>query len=751
MSRPHPRVAILHRPLSVHFELCLAATAFFLWCLAASFGAKIGISLQEFRLVVDSAGWQPQWPVLPWVLAVGGLVWAYSRHRWGRLAPDQTLWLGQRLRQLTLLTGALLLLRLGTLWSSLTGLFPYLTLLWSPHATWALSAAFLLFPQAGIVPVVSTRRLALGLFLASGLTFSLWALYFCQMTMLHGDEAHYLRVTQSLLRDGDMDLSNNLGPDQVAEYHVLDFQPHRAPGSPPGKIHSVHPIGLSALLAPAYWSGLQWWGNPRLACSLAIAWCSAGVLTLAFLWLMRLGFRPWTALACTLVGGSTTPFFLYTPQLYPEIPALLITLLGLLLLSHWQALAPVHRSWGNQEPYVLAGLEVLLFGLLFLHPRYLPLALFLGAGIGLQVWHSPQRWPLLRLLLPLAGAGLLALVAFNYAYSRDPFGPFLPGNAWDSGALQASTLVFSLPGQWLHSTTGLLNCSPVYLASLLGLVLLASRRDRRAWGALTFYLVTAGVNGLHPDWTFGFCPPARYLLTALPVLLFGLAFFVETHARRLLPLFGLLFALMLSYDSIACAVTLPEQAFGGNHLGVRTLNEFYPFDVHFFSQTTGVVPWADLAFWLLATASMAAGLLPRIRPSGRWAGLLVASLLPLAWGQAGALTTDLNASVSPYLRQLDSAGRIPPGEQIFDGHLQREYQMTTGQATAPVGFGAQAPPNPAGILKSYYAPLIQPGVSAYWLTGLVAQNTPGEVAGHLVVGQRQTVPALSDWGVFHAT
>jgi hypothetical protein len=77
--------------------------------------------------------------------------------------------------------------------------------------------------------------------------------------------------------------------------------------------------------------------------------------------------------------------------------------------------------------------------------------------------------------------------------------------------------------------------------------------------------------------------------------------------------------------------------------------------------------------------------------------------------------------------------------------------MTTGQATAPVGFGAQAPPNPAGILKSYYAPLIQPGVSSYWLTGLVAENAPGEVAGHLVVGQRQTVPALSDWGVFHAT
>ena len=35
--------------------------------------------------------------------------------------------------------------------------------------------------------------------------FSTYALYVCQMVMIHGDEAQYLRVTQSLLRDGDID------------------------------------------------------------------------------------------------------------------------------------------------------------------------------------------------------------------------------------------------------------------------------------------------------------------------------------------------------------------------------------------------------------------------------------------------------------------------------------------------------------------------------------------------------------------
>ncbi|MBI2505481.1 MAG: hypothetical protein HYW07_19895, partial [Candidatus Latescibacteria bacterium] len=628
-------------------------------------------------------------------------------------------------------------------------LFPYLTLLWSPHATWALCAAFLLFPQAGTLSTPSTRTLALILALSSAAVLSLWALYCCQMTMLHGDEAHYLRVTQSLLYDGDMDLANNLGPGQVKEYHVIDFPPHTAPGSPPGKIHSVHPIGLSALLLPAYWTGLQLWDNPRLACSLSMAWGSAGVITLIFLWLMRLGFRTWHALACTLVGATTTPLLLYTTQLYPEIPALLITLLALLLLAHWQQPGPQYRSLGTREPLLLAGLGLLLFCLLFLHPRYLPLALYLGAGIGLQVRHSPQRRQLMRWCIPLGAVGFLSLLAYNYAYSGDLFGPFLPGNAWEGGALKGSTWLISLPGQWLHSTTGLLNSSPIFLASALGLVLMVLKRDPRGGGALTFYLCTAGVNGLHPDWTFGFCPPARFLITALPLLLWGLALFLEQFSSRVMVLFALLFALALSYDGVIRVVAMPEQGFGGNHLSVRSLDEFYSWDIHFFTQTTDPLPWADLCFWALIAAALAAALFPSLERRWRWACLLAAGLLPSIWGQTGALAGRLSTTSSPYLLQLNSSGDIPSVVQFFNRPIQSEYQMTTGHAIKAGGFGAQAP-GPAGVLKAYYAPLIQPGINSYSLSEVYAENAPGQVAGHLIIAQRRTLPAISDWGIFHS-
>ncbi|MBI2505935.1 MAG: hypothetical protein HYW07_22195, partial [Candidatus Latescibacteria bacterium] len=144
----------------------LAGTALFLWFLCGCFQVQIGTSLEVLRLVVESPQWQPQWPVLPWLLGVGGLVLVYVRCRRG-LSPGQTHREGQRLRQLSLLTGALLLLRLGSLGTPFTTLFPYLTLLWSPHATWALCAAFLLFPQAGTLSTPSTRTLALILALSS--------------------------------------------------------------------------------------------------------------------------------------------------------------------------------------------------------------------------------------------------------------------------------------------------------------------------------------------------------------------------------------------------------------------------------------------------------------------------------------------------------------------------------------------------------------------------------------------------------
>ena len=217
--------------------------------------------------------------------------------------------------------------------------------------------------------------------------YLLYALYFCQVTMLHGDEGQYLRVTQSLFHDGDMDLADNLEAGYTKEFHVREFGLQKAPASPDGKVHSVHPIGLSAALVPAYWWGLERWENPRLASSLFMALLASFCVPLVSLY---------------RAAGRRAPdghrghgrIHAVFPLLQPALPG---------------DPGPAHRPRRLGGPGPLAGarrrlpllgtvkrlgsMTLLLGCLLFLHPRYAPLALLCGAGVLLQAWHGPRRPP----------------------------------------------------------------------------------------------------------------------------------------------------------------------------------------------------------------------------------------------------------------------------------------------------------------------------------------------------------------------
>jgi hypothetical protein len=52
-------------------------------------------------------------------------------------------------------------------------------------------------------------------------------------------------IAQSLVRDGDVDLSNTLLDDHLEYHQVTTAHPHKAPASPADKIHNTtHPIGI---------------------------------------------------------------------------------------------------------------------------------------------------------------------------------------------------------------------------------------------------------------------------------------------------------------------------------------------------------------------------------------------------------------------------------------------------------------------------------------------------------------------------
>lgn len=729
------------RPFAV--DLGLAAVFFSAWLALYGFAPVVAAAPDELRLSVRTGPYQPQWPPIgPAAIGLAGLVLAGVRHRFS----SNRLEIQERLQRAALLSVTLLTLRLLALYDPLVYIFPFLTILWSPHALWALALVFLGYvhlPSLGTWKPLRTAYVAGVLFAVCLPLYVLYTLYFCQVTMLHSDEGAYLRVTQSLLHDGDMDLANNLGMEHVGEFHVRDFSINKAPASPEGKIHSKHPIGLSIALVPAYWFGLEAWNNPRLSTALFIALSASICIPLLFIFLVRLGAEPWAALLAVVVMSGTGPYFYYSNQIYPEIPAIAIVLATLIALVHWQTPGGAYRSLGRSEIPVLGLLTLLLCCLPFLHPRLVPLGLLCGVPVLLQAWKNQRRWWALSTIGLVVAGGLCALVAFHYAFSNDWLGPLRPGSgAWGKNALDIAMWSISLPGHWLHARMGILNTSPIYFFSLLGLLTLARLRDRRFVVALALYAATAGINGLHNNWLFGFDLPNRFLVSALPVLAVGLAWGLPPLLSRATTSILVTFALVISVESVLHTLILPEGGYKGSNLIGRSINRFYPIHLHYSEPGMQDLPVIDIGFWGL----IALALLFRNRSSGiRVAIIVTIAFAPFLVGRTDKLISRLQSGRSPYMPLLSLANR--QSSYSFDVPLRPIGKNSSG----PEGtIRARQGHTPAGTFN--YSPMYVPmlgvpyrGIYQLRFRGLRVQAPPGQLAGYLAFSRLYTVPAVSSW------
>ena len=67
-----------------------------------------------------------------------------------------------------------------------------------------------------------------------------------------GDEPHYLVITQSLLKDGDLQIENNYAARDYAAYFGGDIRPDYLVRGRDGQIYSIHAPGVSAVVLPTF-------------------------------------------------------------------------------------------------------------------------------------------------------------------------------------------------------------------------------------------------------------------------------------------------------------------------------------------------------------------------------------------------------------------------------------------------------------------------------------------------------------------
>jgi hypothetical protein len=336
---------------------------------------------------------------------------------------------------------------------------------------------------------------------------------------ISGDEPHYLVITQSLLKDGDLQIENNHQRRDYAPYYGGDLAPHYLVPGLNGKIYSIHAPGLPVLVMPGFalfgYRGAEW--------TVMLVAALAGALVWRIGWLIArdtsAAWFTWAAIA-----GATT-FVMQSVTIYPDGPAMAAVAAALLLLVRLsdEASAPV----GDR---LLAAASIGLAALPWLHSRFSVIAAVFDAAI---IWRllrdeaRPMGARIGRLMVFCAAplvCGLWWLGFFQTVYGTpNPAAPYgdtsgPAGTHWQYVPGGFVALIFD--GQF-----GLLTYSPVLIAAVAGWWRPIDRAFRRAGleSLLAVVLYGAAVATYWMWWAGRPAPPARFFAAVLPALAVPLA------------------------------------------------------------------------------------------------------------------------------------------------------------------------------------------------------------------------------------
>jgi hypothetical protein len=357
-------------------------------------------------------------------------------------------------------------------------------------------------PEKVTVPFSRDRpALAAGVITVLLGAFSVWQV---APSVPAGDEPHYLIITQSLLKDGDLRIENNHRQRDYRAYLDGDIPPDFRVRGRNGQIYSIHAPGVSALVAPAFalggYHGVVLFLLILSGITAALAW------HLAFLVTGRTD-AAWFGWASFALSAT---FLFHTFAVYPDGPGSLAVLTGV-----WALLRTEREADGRTEsvtPWFLHGAA--LATLPWMHTRFAVLAAGLAAVIVLRVGRTPNA---------LAKAGALAAAPVVSAFcwigyfvkiygTPDPAAPY--GGEPGSFAFVPD----GLAGLLFDQRFGLLAYAPVLFVAFGGIAVMLARRGWRRHAAellfvvLPYLLVVTYVA----MWWGGSSAPARFFMPVLP-------------------------------------------------------------------------------------------------------------------------------------------------------------------------------------------------------------------------------------------
>ena len=322
-----------------------------------------------------------------------------------------------------------------------------------------------------------------------------------QQVGAEGDEPQYLMVTESLLRDGDLALQRDFQEERYRAFTPRHLDPHFRVRGRHGEIFSLHAVGLSILILPAFAA----FGYPGASLFMALL---AALLAREIRELVNC----WTGQARLSEGvgwivGLSPPLIAYAGLIFTEIPAALAVAI---VLRRAPGIREARRAWSALAVGTLIG------ALPWLNVRYAILSAVLLAFVASQ---RPRRGRVLAVVMPAlvsaAGIALYHHVLYGFWDPRRVYGT--------TREFALSVMPQGLPGLFLDQEFGLLVYAPVFALAPLGIAALWRRSRALALACSAMALAVVLVAACWPMWRGGFNPPARFLVPILPVLALGVA------------------------------------------------------------------------------------------------------------------------------------------------------------------------------------------------------------------------------------
>ncbi len=324
------------------------------------------------------------------------------------------------------------------------------------------------------------------------------------------DEPQYLLTALSLGRDGNLDISDELESQAYRPFHRVDVDPQTYPLDEVGRQISPHDPLLPAVLALP----MRFGGWVAAKATLALLAAALAMLT-AWTAVRRFGVRPHVALPIVGVFACTAPLATYATQVYPEIPAALVAMTAVSVLT------------GVLNRRGLAMVILAVVALPWLSIKYAPVAASLA---GITLWRLRDRR---SVAMGVGGALVVAGAAYLLAH-RAIYGGW---TAYASGDYFSQTGEFTVVGS-----------APNYLGRsrrLVGLLVddgfgigawmvgwfvlplaigFVSRRRPANWLLLTLPLATGWLTATFVASTMhGWWWPGRQLVVVLPLAAIAIA------------------------------------------------------------------------------------------------------------------------------------------------------------------------------------------------------------------------------------